>query len=437
MDGIAAAVEGQLQSGGNGTAADAGATASASVTGNHLELSIIGASGTHSIRFGSAGDSSNALSILGLSGQTATAALNPTITGSTELGVVRTSTALDGAGLTGLTSTTTGKLSINGVDIAYNTTTDSLSTVIGRINASSAGVIATLDRANDRIVLTRKVAGAIAIDVHDTSGTLGSALKLAPDTTNAQVIGESAQVIVDGRTVTSDTNHVTNAIDGVSLDLLGLSDAGTATTLTVGVDRTGITAAINDFIKSFNALGDQLDKLTVNTPGTDGKSGTKGPLATDWTVQSMYLDLRSTVTQAVAGLTGSLTSLADVGISTGPIGSGGKRLVLDGARLGKALDQDPARVASLLDDTAGALKPLLDRLNAINGPKGIINGRTEGIASAIRSLDRQQADEQERIDAAQASYEARFAALEGLLAQLQTQSSSLSSQVASMNGKSS
>jgi len=46
--------------------------------------------------------------------------------------VTRLSGPLDNAGLTGLTSTTTGVLTINGAAINYNTTTDSLTTIITR-----------------------------------------------------------------------------------------------------------------------------------------------------------------------------------------------------------------------------------------------------------------------------------------------------------------
>jgi flagellar hook-associated protein 2 len=79
--------------------------------------------------------------------------------------------SLDTRRLTGLTSTKTGVLTINGVDIAYDTTGDSMSTLISRINNSAAGVIASIDRTNDQLVLARKDTGAVAMDIEDTSGT--------------------------------------------------------------------------------------------------------------------------------------------------------------------------------------------------------------------------------------------------------------------------
>jgi len=134
MDGLSKAITDQLAAGGVNKSADPSASVSVSVANNRLQVSMSGASTTHSLSFGAASDASNALGMLGIANLSATNATNPTLTGDTNIGVARTLGALDSAGLTGLTSTTTGVLTINGTDIAYDTTTDSLSTIIGRIN---------------------------------------------------------------------------------------------------------------------------------------------------------------------------------------------------------------------------------------------------------------------------------------------------------------
>ena len=106
---------------------------------NRLQLSIAGAVGPHSISFGASSDTSNALGMLGIANASATNAANPTLTGTTNLGVTRMLSALDSSGIAGLTSTTTGVLTINGVAISYDTTKDSLSTVVSRINNAGGG----------------------------------------------------------------------------------------------------------------------------------------------------------------------------------------------------------------------------------------------------------------------------------------------------------
>jgi flagellar hook-associated protein 2 len=418
---IATAVQAQLQG------SDPGATVTASIVNDRVQLAVSGGSGTHAIHFGSGADTSNALTIFGLAGTNAAAFGTGTpITGSTALGVVRTTGALDAAGLTGLASTTTGSLTINGVAIAYDTTTDSLNTILSRINASNAGVTATVDRADDQIVLTSKTAGSRVIEIADTAGTLGAALHLGPGTTNAQVIGTTAQITVDGVVHTSDTNHVTTAIQGVAIDLFA---EGTGTkTLTVGVDRTAVKTAIKDFVTSFNALADLLDTQTAR-PTTTG--GTAGPLAGEEGLSSLQLSLRSLITRGASGFTGALSSFADLGVTSGPIGSAvgtTDRLQLDEDKLAKAIDLDPTRVGDLLGGMTGIVKPMVDRLTALTGTNGLIDARTKGLASSIRLITEQERAYQDRLDLKQTALEAKFARLEATLSRLQSTSSQLAAQ---------
>lgn len=432
LAGFAAAIQTQLQSAGAPGGPDATAAVSASVVGNKLQLSVSGAGLTHSLSFGAAGDTSNALGILGIANASATNASNPTLTGTSNLGVLRMNGALDGAGLTGLTSTGTGVLTINGVAINYDTAADSVSNIIGRINNSGAGVIASVDRSGDKILLARKDTGALAIDIADTSGTLGAALELAPGTTNAQTIGSTSQVTVDGRTIVSTSNTVTNAIDGVALNLVTRSPLGQPQTLTVGVDQSAISTALNSVITSFNALGDLMDKLTVSTPGTSGgTAGTSGPLASDPTARSLFLQLRSTLFTATG--TGSISSLGALGLSTGSIGSAAgttNRLQLDATQLTAALNTDANQVAALLDDPSGPMGKLLDQLKSFEDPastSSYIQANTVGLSSEISSLHQREIDQQELIDNYQSTIEAQYAAMEATLAQLQSQSAQIAS----------
>jgi flagellar hook-associated protein 2 len=418
---IASAVQAQIQ------ATDPGATVAATIVDNKVQLAMTGASSAHALQFGAGGQTSNALSIFGLAGVTSTTfAAGVPVSASGSLGVVRTTVALDAAGLTGLTSTTTGSVKINGATIAYDSTVDTLSTIMARINASSAGVSATIDRANDRIVLTNRTAGSSAIDLVDVAGSLGAALRLAPGTTNAQTIGQTSQITVDGQVYVNDTNHVTSAIPGVSLDLVDMTVG--ARTLTVDVDRTKIAAAVKDFVSSFNALADLIDTQTA-VPATAGATG--GPLTREDGIRSLTLGLRSLITGIAAGVSGTIRSMGDIGVTTGAVGSAAgttTRLVLDADKLNKALDSDPARVADLLGGSGGIMKPLVDRLASLTGTNGLIAVRQAGLASAVRRITDQERVYQDRLDLKKAGLEAKFARLEATLSKLQGQASQLTAQ---------
>lgn len=426
IDAMAAAIQGQVQT------TDAGATVTASIVANKIRFTVAGAAGAHDIHFGVASDTSNALTLFGLAGQrianfgTGTA----TISGTTLLGVAQTTVALDTAGLTGLTSTATGVLTINGTAIAYDTTTESLNTILARINNSDAGVIASVDRTNDRIVLARKSAGATALAITDTSGTLGAALKLAPGTTNAQVIGQTAQVTIDGtRVVTSDTNTVTNAIDGVTLTLLDTTVS--QTTLTVGVDSTAIAKSLNDLVTAYNGLADTIDKFTTHARGAAA-----GPLEGDAGVRDLALSARALLMGISSSLTGgTVRSLADLGVSSGAVGAkpgSTTRLSLDPAKLAIALANNPTGVATLLGTTGGIMTAVGDRLKTITAVDGIV---TQGQASIDRELltnTAAQTGVQVRIDLKEKGLERKFAALEVALAKLQSQQASVGAQVGSL-----
>jgi flagellar hook-associated protein 2 len=429
MSGFGQAIQTQLRAGG----ADPAATMTISTTGNRMQLAVTGSIAGHSISFGAASDASNALGMLGIANATVTNATNPTLTGATNLGVTRMTGALDNAGLTGLTSTKTGKLTINGVDIAYDTTADSLTNIISKINASTAGVTASIDRTNDQVLLTRKDTGAVAIDITDT-GTLTEALKLAPGTTNAQTIGKNSQVTVDGRSFTSASNNVSTAIDGVVLDLAGQSAIGSTETLTVGIDQSAVQNSLQQFVSSFNSLGDMLDSLTSATPGTKGgSSGTASPLAADPTAMTMYLDLRNMVLKAVG--TGSITSLGALGVSTGAVGAAvgtTTRLHLDTTKLSAALTSDPTGASNLLNSTTGPLGTVLTRLQGYDDPgnaKAYVQASTASLTDQITDLQVREATRQEMVDNYTTMIEAQFTAMETTLAMLQSQSAQLNAQL--------
>jgi flagellar hook-associated protein 2 len=431
LDAIAAAVQAKVRE----TPADALATVTASIVNNRIQLTTTGTA-THTIHFGAGGETSNALSVFGLAGVNSTnfTAATPVVA-SGSLGVTRSTVALDQAGLSGLASTTTGLIRINGATIAYNSTVDSLGTILSRINASNAGVTATIDRANDRIVLTNKTAGSSAIDIVDVAppagvtGNLGAALNLKPGTVTAQTIGQTAQITIDGQTYVSDTNHVTNAITGVSIDLVDQTVG--ARTLTVGVDRSKVAGSVRDFVTSYNALADLLDAQTAVSVT---KGAAAGPLASEYGLRGLSLSLRSLITGIAAGLTGSIRSLGDIGVSTGAIGAAAgstKRLVLDEVKLNAALDADPSRVADLLGSSGGVMQPLVDRLNGLTGTNGIIDARLSGIASDVTRITEQERNYQDRLDLKQSGLEAKFARLEATLAQLKNQQSALTAQTSS------
>jgi flagellar capping protein FliD len=136
------------------------------------------------------------------------------------------------------------------------------------------------------------------------------------------------------------------------------------------------------------------------------------------------------------GFTGTIRSLADLGVSTGAVGAKPgttTRLQLDPTKLLAAIADDPASVGRLLSGVDGVMAPLAARLKQLIGSDGPIVAASNGIASETRQNTADQVTMQARIDLRSTALEAKFASLESTLARLQGQLSQLNATTAAAN----
>lgn len=239
------------------------------------------------------------------------------------------------------------------IDTAHST----LAGVRDAINAADGDITASI--VNDggtngtRLVVSSKHSGTehtVKITVEDDDGTDldGSGLSaLAYDPTAIvgggqnlfqTVQAEDAQVIIDGITVDSQKNTITDAIEGVSLNLLK-AEVGETTTLTVERDSGGARSAITGFVKAYNDLAKSMAALTAYNAET--KTG--GALVGDAAARSLERQLRSVLTSPGVGATGTYKLLAEVGVTFGRDGT----LSVDSTKLDAAITKDVGSVASL------------------------------------------------------------------------------------------
>jgi flagellar hook-associated protein 2 len=241
------------------------------------------------------------------------------------------------------------------IDAAHS----SLSGVRDAINAAGIGVSATIvnDGTGNRLVVTSKdtgVANSVRINVSDGDGnntdTAGLS-KLAYDPTavagsgknmSQLVSAQDATLLIDGLPITKSTNTISNAIQGVTLQLTK-TNVNAPTTLTVSQDTSAVTNAVNSFVSAYNDLGKTLTDLGKYDAG----SQKAGPLQGDVTLRTIVTELQSDMTSQVQGLTGRYTALPTVGLSFDRNG----KLTLDPKKLQDALAADPSSVQKLF--TAG------------------------------------------------------------------------------------
>ncbi len=332
-----------------------GVTASYSSVTDKFSLTATAPGGN--LNLGSGGDTSNFLSAVGLlnairSGDTKTSTFH--------LGMIRTSQMLSSANFaTAITGDASGNgsFTINGVTITYNINTDTLQNVIDRINSSAAGVTASFDSLNDRLVLTNKSTGSLSITRANGSNPTDNFLTATNllSGTATDTVGTNARFTIDGGSeLNSLSNDVSGTITGVTFHLLKV---GTAS-LTISQDNSKVKAAIKDFVDKYNAtvtlINTKLNEQPIKDPKTllDKKTGL---MYGDMELANMKYDLVYKATSAVAGLSSTLDQLAEIGITitSDDFGKSGM-LVLDEAKLDAALNSNPSGVASLFfSDTNG------------------------------------------------------------------------------------
>lgn len=341
---------------------DGAATVSITMAGNKVSIAITGASRPHTISLGGAGDTSNFLALTNLTtAQGTTSSGNLTLTSAANVGVAQVNASLSSASLA-TAPAASGTFSINGVSIAYNSATDSLSAIVGRINTSAAGVNALYNSVTDQLILTNQATGQAAMSLTDTTGNFLTAMNLAPGTTTAQKLGSNASVTVNGVSVASTSNTITNAVPGLTIVASATTLVGTPATLTVGVDVTGITTQVQSFVTSANKVINDIN-LTQQKNATTGQYST---LLGDTTLLGLRNTIMNTITGQVAPPGhGRYQNLANIGISTGPVGTAPAlgtflALSLSTSQLASALQASPQQVAALFNGTT-----------AVNGFQGV------------------------------------------------------------------
>jgi len=303
-------------------------------------------------------------------------------------------------------------------EITIDGTNDTLEGVAAAIKDSQADVtaeIVNVGGANPyKLVISGKNTGFDNAVTVDASGLTGGDQALAVGEIQP---AQNAIFSLNGLTgIERSTNSVDDVISGVTLDLLskGSSD------FTVSVDKSGITQLAKDFIKAYN---DVIKFVNDQSRYDTQNPGNTSPLLGDFTLSSLQSRLRSTISTSFDGV-GTYTSLSIVGFKTQNDGT----LTLDETKFGDALDADLEGVSSLFTSSSGFGKTVYDLLDALNDPvDGIVKTRKDSIQSRITSLDDQIARAQQRIDQFEKNLTDRFASLEGLVSQLQTQGQSLSS----------
>jgi len=337
------------------------------------------------IVLGSATDTSNFLRVAKLYNNG-----TGTITSSGSLGgVSRTATLASGNFATAIDDggLGAGSFLINGVEITYSAAADSLNNVIDRINDSDAGVIASYDQVNDRLILTNKETGDMGINVVDVTGNFAAATGLTGGTLER---GNNLLYSVNGGgTLVSESNTISEETSGIAgLNLTALAEDTVTVTVTADTDK--VKTAIQSFVEEYNKAQSIIDTNTASSTNGDGKV-TAGTLAGESDANEIASQLRSMAYGVISALAVDMNQLADIGIITN--GNDNSLEIDDEEAFDAALAGNLDGLRDLFADETNGIAIRLDAyLESTIGDDGTLADKDSNFADQIADIDTQVAD---------------------------------------------
>ena len=289
------------------------------------------------------------------------------------------------------------------------------------INATEdAGVNATIinDGTNFRLALSSSETGA---DASIADFSFDGTAPFTADTANTLQSGTDAALTVNGIDITSSTNQVEGAIQGVTLNL---QEEGNST-VKVEQNTLKVREAVTGFVNAYNDLKDTISDLTSFNSDT----GEAGELVGDSVVRTVESRLRGVLGGVVDG---ELSILSDIGISQKyDSGLGYSKLEIDEGKLNDAIANNQEALSTFFaGDTeeagmAGQINTTIEQLLSSNGR---VSGAIAGAENSKASLVEQYTRMEQSIEQTMSRYRSQFGQLDGMIAQMNQTSSYLTQQ---------
>jgi len=308
------------------------------------------------------------------------------------------------------------------VSITIDATNNTLEGIRDAINAANAGVRASI--VNDGSGTPFRLALSVADTGADNSlkvavsgdAAIGSLLGYDPAATQQLVqtqVAQNAALTVDGVPITSATNSVAGAIQGVTLTLA--QTTVTPVTVAVGRDFSAAAAAVDAFVKAYNDLNSAFATATAKGAVLQG----------DGSVIGVQESLRSLLSARYGSATANNT-LSSLGVTVQRDGS----LQFDGAKLDAALAADPGAAFATLTAAGTAVRKLADNMLGVDG---LFQASTTGLNRQIADLNARRETFQSHLDQVELRYRTQFAALDAMISSMNQTSTFLQQQFANLS----
>ena len=337
------------------------------------------------------------------------------------------------------TAVGTGTLIVNvggeGFGVEITSENNTLAGIRDAINEKidNTGVAATIVNADSGsyLILSGERTGlANTITVNQTGGDGGlAALEYDPgsglNALTETIAAQDALVRIDGLDIASDTNSITGAVQGVTIDLID-ADPGFTYELLVQNDEAATRDVVSNFVNTYNELITTFDSAT----SFNAESSQAGPLLGDSTVRSIRDEIRRELSTPTVDIDAAFSTLTEIGVELQVDG----KLSIDDETLSGVLDADFSKLGQLFATSDGFAVRLFDKVDGFLAGDGLLETRTQGLTDQIDDIGEQREASNERLAALESRLLRQFNALDSLLGELANTSNFLAQQLANLPG---
>ncbi|MDR3630577.1 MAG: flagellar filament capping protein FliD [Desulfocapsaceae bacterium] len=345
-----------------------------------------------------------------------------------------------------------GTITINDQIINIDSSNNSLQGAMSAINAvsSTTGVSATIINDGNstnsyHLILTGQDASKTFTVASDLQNDQGDEIPL---TTSTVQTAQQANITIDGINIVSNSNTVTGAIAGVTLNLnavsatINSSDAPTqyaTSQLTVASDTSALEENINTFVTNYNAIINWVNDgyALASKAGSSSANPSTAAEPTDAQLSQIMIgdssinaikkQLQSILSGSMNpnGTSGLLSNLSSIGISTNSDGT----LSVKTSTLQDALQKNFSGVTTLLagdgspnsQGVMGKFNTYLLKITSLT--QGMYAQKQTTSRTVLRNLDNQISRKSAALAKMETSMRMRFNAMERLISNLNSQSS--------------
>jgi len=240
-------------------------------------------------------------------------------------------------------------------------------------------------------------------------GTGGGFIQVEPANLNASITLNGIEII-------SDTNTITDVLQGVTINLISAQGAGeNPETISISHDSESIKSEIESFIEKYNEVITYLNEKT----SVDTTTFTRGALTGEFAYTRFKMNLRSIISGPVSSVEeGAPNLLTSIGIK---IDRSGTIKIDDSDKLQEYIDGGNSEIVNLFGSENGIANKIDSLLKNYVKTGGIVDDDKKMISTRIRNIDKRISSLEDRLAIREITLRRQFIDLQRMLSSLNSQ----------------